>query len=325
MNRREVKFLVIAGLLHLALPVAAAVVPRPASPLGSYVELAPVQRVVDIDVATTVPLRPERRLPRPSSEANEPPKNADAADTPTPPGDGRPAGTPPPEKNIPDAASSVDVPQGESPKNAGKGTSDIDRPPSVGMRGEGLVPGLPGAPIWRTVPGALPDKPVAKAAPTAAPRRKYDKRAATKAIEKGMRKKDRKLGLDFPGASAIAAVLRSAVRAADTPYKCSGSFSVMVSSGGKVTSVSLNGFSGGDSGTWQHVRKSALAALAGKTFPLKSGFAKGAIVAVTVRSSIKKPGGGTARKGATLSFDVTDIGAKAIRVVSVGFSSMPVK
>ena len=61
MNRREIKFLVMAGLLHLALPVAAAVVPRPATTVTPYVEMAPVQRVVDIDVSMSIPLRAEPR------------------------------------------------------------------------------------------------------------------------------------------------------------------------------------------------------------------------------------------------------------------------
>lgn len=327
MNLSEMKFLVIAGLLHLALPVAAAVVPRPARPIAPYVEMAPVQRVVDIDVSTSLPLpaqRPEAPTPTDPAEPTDDTREPTAAGPSEP--NKQPNSVPPAEKITPEAATSAAASASEAPPGTGKGTSDIDRPPSIGMPGGGgILPGMPGSPVWRSVPGSLPDKPVARAAPTSAPKRSYDKRAATKIIQKGLRKKDRKLGLDFPGASAIAAVLRNAVRSADTPYTCSGSFSVMVSGAGKVRSVSLNGFSGGESGTWQHVRKSALAALAGKTFALKSAFKKGAIVSVTVRSSVKKPGGGTARKGATLSFDVTDIGAKPVRVVSVGFSAVPVK
>jgi len=205
----------------------------------------------------------------------------------------------------------------------GDGGDDISRPLPGG--GPGFIPGLPGqGPVWK-VPGVLPDRGRRAAAPTKAPKRKYDKRAATKIIQRGVRKKDSKLGLDFPAASAIAATLRNAVRAADTPYQCSASFSVMVNRSGKVTAVNLNGFTGGNSSTWQHVRKTALAALKSRTFPLKSGFPKGAHVAVSVRSQKKMPGGGTGRKGATLSFDVTDIGAKPTRVVTVGFSATPVK
>jgi len=84
-------------------------------------------------------------------------------------------------------------------------------------------------------------------------------------------------------------------------------------------------FSGGESSVWQAIAKSAQARLAGRTLPMKSSFAKGAMVAVQVRSDQKRPGGGTSRDGATFSFDVTDIDSRPVRVVTSSASATPVK
>ncbi len=226
---------------------------------------------------------------------------------------------PPPEDADPDSSAMIVSPE--------PGPNDIDRPPSAAdTDGPGGIPGVPGTgPLW-TRPGMIPRTgPKSAAAPTQAPKRKYNKQAATDALDEGIRAKDRKLGLDLPAASAIASAIRNAVRSADTPYTCAGSFSVALNPQGRVTAVNLLGFTGGDSVTWQHVRKSALATLRSRTFPMRASYAKGATISVSVRSQKKMPGGGTSRSGATLSFDVTDIGAKPTRVVTVGFSATPIK
>jgi len=206
--------------------------------------------------------------------------------------------------------------------------SEYYQPPSLDeLNGAtGMPPGMGGQRLWQRYPGALPDDPMQMLpAPTQAPKRKVDRKRATKVLRDGMRSKDRKLGLDFPGASAIASVIRGAVRASDAPFDCSGSFSVAVGPSGRVTRVVLNGYQGGTASTWQAVQKSVKAQLAGRTFALKTAYAKGAIVGVTVRSQMKMPGGGTGRDGATLSFDVTDVKARPTRVVSVGVSARPVE
>jgi hypothetical protein len=181
------------------------------------------------------------------------------------------------------------------------------------------IPGLQGLPLGAVPPDRVDRNP----APTETQKRTYEVEAARRSIDKGIRVRDAQLGLDFPAASAIAAILRDAVRGSDAPFECQGSFAVTVNPAGKVTSVSLGGFAGGDPGTWQLIRKSALAKLSSRVFEMKSSFMRGALVGVTIRSEHKMPGGGVNRQGATFSFDVSDVGAKPVRVVSMSFSAKP--
>jgi len=319
----ESPFLLVAALVHLALPVAAAIAPLPDLSRMPYAATDPQQiEEIDIDVSTLPPLIPQESL-RPELPVGTPQPYANNVR----PHDDRPfvppvlptsnPDAPPPDNADPDSSAMIVNPE--------RGPSDINLPPSASDL-PGGIPGVPGTgPLYRT-PGLIqPSGPRPGAAPTKAPKRKYNKHAATEALDKGIRAKDKKLGLDLPAASAIAAAIRNAVRGADTPYTCAGSFSVALSPQGRVTAVNLLGFTGGDSITWQHVRKAALASLRSRTFPMRASYAKGALISVSVRSQKKMPGGGTSRSGATLSFDVTDIGAKPTRVVSVGFSATPVK
>jgi len=89
--------------------------------------------------------------------------------------------------------------------------------------------------------------------------------------------------------------------------------------------VGIGGYAGGDANTWQAVLASAKAQLASATLPMKSAFAKGALVGVNVRSALKMPGGGTSRDGATISFDVSDVGATPTRVVTAAVSARPIE
>jgi hypothetical protein len=74
------------------------------------------------------------------------------------------------------------------------------------------------------------------------------------------------------------------------------------------------------------VRSDAKAQLAGRTFMLKSAFKKGATLSVNVSARMTTPtGGGTTRDGATVSFDVTNIGAKPRRSVVVAVAAIPVE
>ena len=198
----------------------------------------------------------------------------------------------------------------------------MSRPPSqyeVGGPGMG-VPGLSGLPIGAVPPDRVDRNP----APTETQKRHYEVETVRRSIDKGIRVKDAQLGLDFPAASAIAAVLRDTVRSSDAPFDCQGSFSVTVSPSGKVTALGLGGFAGGDPATWQSSRKRALAQLSSRVFEMKSSFARGALVGVTIRSEHKMPGGGLSRQGASFSFDVADVGAKPVRVVSMSFSAKPI-
>jgi len=312
--------MVAAAVLHLTLPVAAAIVPE--SDLGRRLSAraASEPSEIDIDVAFTGALRPEvpdqRTLPIGARRyAHYDPHRPTRPYDPTRPLPLSPSAEPPIEPHPDDPSADPSMP------------SEYYQPPSLDeLNGtSGLPPGMGGKRLWQRYPGALPDDPLQMLpAPTQAPKRKVDHQKATKLLRDGMRHKDRKLGLDFPGASAIASVIRGAVRASDAPFDCSGSFSVAVGPSGRVTRVVLNGYQGGTSSTWQAVQKSVKAQLAGRTFALKTAYAKGALVGVTVRSQMKMPGGGTGRSGATLSFDVTDVKARPTRVVSVGVSARPV-
>ncbi len=314
-------FVASAFILHLALPVGAAIAPEP-SWLHAPRVSAKAPTEIDVDVSQLPTEHPpeahsddtaageqrtamnDRRPEGPRGHAT-PPKNDDAIE--------------PPEQVVNGANDSPD--SFPSPEPGAK-PDPFHTPPSMyevpGANGPGQFGMLP--------PGVLPpDHSGPTAAPTKTSKRTYDHDAARRAVDKGMRSKDAQLGLDFPAASAIAAVLRESVRASDAPYECSGSFSVTVSAAGKVTAVGLGGFSGGDSGTWQSIRKSALAQLSSRVFEMKSSFAKGAMVGVSIKSEQKMPGGGVGRQGATFSFDVADVGAKPIRVVSMSFSAKPIE
>ena len=140
-----------------------------------------------------------------------------------------------------------------------------------------------------------------------------------------MRKQERKLGLDFPGRGPIRSAFVSAVYSGGVPHVSSANFALSVSPEGKVTAVSLLGFTGGSASSWRKVKQAAEAQLKSATLVMKSAFKKGANVGVIVRSNKRTPGGGTNREGATFSFDVTDIGAKDVRVVSAIVSPSPVK
>lgn len=315
-------FLAAAAVLHLTLPVAAAVLPRAEPPTLLSPPAAHERSEIDIDVSSAHALHPEvpnryRTVPlEPRHYAHYDPNRPTRPYDPSRPPPLSPSAEPPLDRDPDDPTTDPGLP------------SEYYAPPSRGeLDGHsGRPPGLGGGRLWQRYPGALPDEPLQMLpAPTQTPRRTVDRQRATKILRDGVRAQDRKLGLDFPGASAIASVIRSAVRASDAPFDCTGSFAVTVNAQGRVTQVGLNGYTGGSASTWQAVQKAVKAQLAGRAFPLKSTFAKGAMVSVTVRSQVKMPGGGTGRNGATLSFDVTDVNARPTRVVSVGFSARPVE
>jgi len=200
--------------------------------------------------------------------------------------------------------------------------SDFSAPPPAlgrtGMPGLG-EPGNPGVWAW---PGVMPSGPdnADEAAPTRAPARQFDEDQGTKAMKRAMRHKDKTLGIDRPWAASIASVIVAAVRASDTPHESRGSFSVRLGASGAVEGVSLIASTGGPASIWQGVAASAAGQLKGRSYALSSNYAKGAVVVVTAVSAVKMPGGGTSRSGATVSFDVSDVGARPMRVVSRSIS-----
>ena len=197
--------------------------------------------------------------------------------------------------------------------------------------GPGAPWGLPGTnpdvPYWALpgAPGIFTDGPDGPAAPTRTKPRKYDPDAATKAVADGVRAKDRKLGLDFPGRGPIRSAFVGATYGSDAPYDSSAVFGVSVDPKGNVTAVQYMSHTGGTAGTWTGVAKSAHAQLKSAKLVMKSAFKKGAVVSVIVTSKKKTPGGGTSRDGATINFDVADIGAKATRIVSASVVPSPIQ
>ncbi len=319
---RAGRWMIAAFVLHLALPVAAAIAPEP---FWRRVGLAPAPKPteVDVDVSDLPNEHPpeahedaavgdgrtamnERRTERSPLRRDRPEARGEDVEPPEPIVNGA--------DDSPDSFPAADPDAHPDPMHT---------PPSwheVGGPGEPGSVGLP--------PGVLPpDQADRGAAPTKTSKRHYDKDAARASIDKGIRRKDQQLGLDFPAASAIASVLRDGVRASDAPDECQGSFAVTVSPSGKVTAISVGSFSGGDATSWNMAKKYALAQLSSRIFEMRSSFAKGAMVGVTVVSRREMPGGGPgiSRQGAGLGFDETAIAAKPIRKVSYSFSAKPIE
>jgi hypothetical protein len=300
---REFPFLLAAAILHLAVPVAAHVVPKPMrvhALLGS--RLRPAEIAVDVAVEpmhwpepvyqpTGFALTDRRRLlPPPGSEQ------------------------PPPDSTGPTEPTEI-LP---APSDAPPTSNEYEQPPATGDAWG--VPGWPGGSgSWALLPTEPESRAGSLPAPTKTdPRRTVDSNIAGKVINDAMTTKDRTLGLDLPAAAAVAAVVGNAVRSGDTPDECSASFSVALGPNGKVQSVNLMGFSGGGGGEWRAVQRAAEAALRKQTFPMKSSFAKGAIITVNVRSQMRMPSGDGGLKGLGLSFDPTNIGAHPARHVTWG-------
>lgn len=315
MRVSEFRFLAAAMVLHLALPVAAGMAP-PRDELAGLDERATVQEIeVDVD----------ERPPRPIDERPLPlPEALDASETPRLPLDPHPVPLVAAAASARPAESTSPVPTA-APTTGEPGTDEYDRPPPA-IPGPGQIPGAGGPSVWQVLPGATSSaRAQGPAAPTRIPKRKIDKKAAERALEAGMRKNDEKLGLDFPSASSIASVVRMTVRGSEAPYTCSAGFSIALGPQGTTKSVSLLHHQGGRRALWQGIKGQILAALSARQFPMRSGFAKGAIVTVNVNSTTRKPAGGASRKGLSFSFDPSDIGARKTRFVTVSFSAQPVR
>lgn len=170
----------------------------------------------------------------------------------------------------------------------------------------------------------------APAAPTQTPKtKKVDRDKANVVIKDELRKKDKELGLDLPAAGTIASLIKSAMQASDAPGDARATFVVSLGPGGKVNSVQAVSFAGGSKSTYDGIAASVKAALASQKLTLTGDYAKGATVSVAAVSKMRMPSGAKTDAGIELSltqtFDVADIGAKPVRVVTVSFSSSPVK
>lgn len=321
----EARFLLGALVLHaVAIPTAYALAPvwQPAAS-SARARILPYEIDVDVNSALLPPQEaaPDPSLPYASDDsAPRPPPDQRAIDPNVPPT----ANT-----SQPDAPPPVDPGEVLTANPDAAGVDDeYYRPPSAAdLHGRPGLPGVgPGNELWRRYPGAIPDVPrTALPAPTAAPEREYDRQAATRVLQDGVRQKEKELGLDFPGRGVIRNAFVGAVYSSDAPYVSNASFSLSVDKSGKITGVSLLGFSGGDAGTWKIVQQSAQGALSGARLTMKSAFSKGAVVGVSISSIIRTPTGGPERDGLTINFDPSDIGAKATRIVSAHVNPQPVR
>lgn len=322
MQITEARFFLIAVGLHAALPVMAFVAPSPAAEEAPR----PIEVAIEIDVEATKPPPPEptpvaaaRVEPSPSEEIarpNELPRERPVTGViePSP----APTGVVTAE---PSATNAPVVPV------APTGTSEYDGPPPSVPNGP--ITGLPGigSPAW-SIPGVVPDMGTAAAAPTAAPKATVDAQIATKVLNQAIKEKDKALGLDLPGAGTIASAVRSVVASSSVPSESRATVEVRLSPTGQVLSARVTSSNGGSADAWAGVAKSVQASLAGKALLGKSGFEKGAIVYVSVTSSLTLPDGTKSsieRDGAGAKFDVANIGAHMQRVVKVSHSVVAVK
>jgi hypothetical protein len=323
----EARFLIIAAVLHGALPVAAFV--APASVIDDPV--TPIEVAIEIEVPETRPPAPEVEAPRvaPAESTRETPARTEER-TPGPRNVERPSSVEP--GPLPTSAPSVE-PAPTSPGPAPKGTSEYDGPPPAVPNGGtgplvvgGGLPGI-GNQAW-SIPGVVPDMGKPAPAPTVAPKPTVDPQIATKVIGDAMKEKDKALGLDLPGSGTVATSVREAVQATDTPPESRATFEVRLSPTGQVLGVRVASSSGGSSEAWARAAKIAQASLAGRALTMTAAYSKGAVIYVNVQSLLTLPDGSKSaieRKGAGASFDVTSINARPKRVVRSSFSVVAVK
>ncbi|AKT37487.1 uncharacterized protein CMC5_016280 [Chondromyces crocatus] len=332
MRTREATFLITAAVLHVAIPVMARLAPEPkrvliAKSSGSYEEI-----VVELDaevlrqrVPRTVPeVQPETPTPqeeeRDPNRRRVPTESVPGAVTPSEVPSARPEGPPevPGEGPV--------EPQPPTPTPAPTGPDEYGGPPPPEPNAG--VPGLGGSPVW-SLPGVLPDRGPPPPAPTVAPGRPdtpSDK--AGQLLRDAMRTKDKALGLDLPAAGTVASAVVAAARAADTPSKARATFEVRISGSGQVLGARLVSSTAGTPDIWSRVAMAAKSQLSGKTLAMPSAFSKGALVYVSIVSSVKMPSGsegGVNLQGAGFGFDVSDVGAHAQRVITSSFKVVAVE
>lgn len=221
------------------------------------------------------------------------------------------------------------------------GPSEINPPPTdeydpAPSQRTWEIPGSGKSRAWQLSDVMPKDGPPAPA-PTEAPReKKVDRNKANEVLSQDLRDKDKKMGLNPPGAGTVASAAKSAVWSADIPDEATGTLTVVIGPGGKVKSVKANSNSGGTGAAWDAVAANVKASLAGQTLKFSSDYDKGAVVVLRVQSKRQMPSGGTpgnpvnfgVQKGGGVggSFDLGDIGAKPIRqVLSSIVSVTPVK
>lgn len=196
--------------------------------------------------------------------------------------------------------------------------------------GGGPLPGLPGVPLWAHGIGSDAAGPAP--APTTVEKREIDRQAATKILTAAQKSRDKELGLDLPAAGTIASAVGAGVRASALPPVCRGVLAVSLGPDGRVKGAKVVAGNGGASSDWAAVASFVLSRLAGQTFAMPGAYARGAMVMVTVSSSMRLPSGTQTGPGAPSgsigtsgTFDLADIGADASRVVTTRFTTAPLE
>jgi hypothetical protein len=105
-----------------------------------------------------------------------------------------------------------------------------------------------------------------------------------------LRRRDARLGMLPPAASATASALRVAVRS-HTPAVSTGTFQARFDGGGQLIGLQVLSFSAGTIQQWQRAVRQARATLSGQTFVMLGHFASGALVTVNTRSVMQLPSG----------------------------------
>ncbi|EYF00448.1 hypothetical protein [Chondromyces apiculatus] len=329
MLTREASFLIAAGVLHVAIPVMAHLAPEPARVMVAQSSGASEEILVEMDPEAILRQVPRARtVETPEEVARAEMREQDplrrrmlqervpSSEAPTEmPPEGAPEGVPP--------EGPAEVPP--VPTAAPSATDDYGGPPSPEVA---VAPGLGGVPVWQ-VPGVLPDHKPAGPAPTVAPARPdtpTDK--AGQLLREAMRTKDKALGLDLPAAGTVASAVVEAARAGDTPMKARATFEVRLSGSGQVLGARLVSSNAGSPDVWAQVAQAAKSRLSGRALVMPSTFAKGAVVYVSIVSSVRMPSGsegGVNLQGAGFGFDVSDVGAHASRVISSSFKVVAVE
>jgi len=315
---RFLPFVLVAAGLHFLIPVVARIAPHQEALRVAH-SSKEGRLEIDIEDVLLEPPRPdEPRQDKPTEVASNDlrPRLLDVVE---------------PRVGEPNTAPSVEIPQviEAAPTATGTpsaGPEEWSAPPPTAGSGPGVIPGI-GSPVW-AVPGVVPEATTARPAPTTVgPPPEVDRKIATKVITDLVREKDHGLGLDLPGAGAIATVVSDVVRGSGTPDVARATLEVKIAPGGRVASVRVVRSNAGASGDWSAVAASVNGRLAGKQFSLPEAYAAGAIVMVEVVSQQQLPdgstGGTTFSKGGPsggslgggTTFDVSNIGARPKRHV----------
>jgi hypothetical protein len=185
---------------------------------------------------------------------------------------------------------------------------------AMGIAGAGPNPfaagaaGAGGAAEPRPAQGEAGFHSAAPDAPTTA----EAKRAIEKSLKDGMRTQDVNAGLGPEG--PVLRALRDATYGSLAPDRGTATFLAKVDEGGTVIDLHVISSTGGEQG-WSDARERALHLLKGMKLALRGGGA--AEMRIAVQSDMRLPSGNTTGISGVTSgmFDVTDLSAKARRIV----------